>query len=114
MPSAQDTQAAQCRGGSDVVGPAPRPGEFASWARPWGATLGLVGLVTLLRSAYLVWFCPYTLVEDEAHYWEWSRRLDLSYYSKGPGIAWTIAASVRTFGDVEWAVRLPAALGARR
>lgn len=110
MSSALDTQAAACRAGSEVVGPIPRPGEFAPWARPWRATLGLVAIVTLLRIVYLVWFCPYTLVEDEAHYWEWSRRLDLSYYSKGPGIAWTIAASVRTFGDIEWAVRLPAAL----
>lgn len=51
-----------------------------------------------------------TLLEDEAHYWEWSRRLDWSYYSKGPGVAWLIAASTRLFGDVEWAVRVPGAV----
>lgn len=70
----------------------------------------LVGLVTLARLVYLAFFCPYTLVGDEAHYWEWSRRLDLSYYTKGPGIAWTIAAGVRMFGDTEFGVRVFAPL----
>ncbi|MCQ3940922.1 MAG: hypothetical protein DPW19_07490 [cyanobacterium CYA1] len=83
---------------------------FAPWASGWRATLLLVLSVTALRIVYLVWLCPYTLIEDEAHYWEWSRRLALSYYSKGPGVAWLIAASTRLFGDSEWAVRLPAAL----
>lgn len=50
---------------------------------------------TVLRIVYLLWFCPYSLVEDEAHYWEWSRRLEWSYYSKGPGVAWAIAASAK-------------------
>jgi len=63
-----------------------------------------------LRIAYLIWLCPYDLVPDEAQYWDWSRRLDWSYYSKGPAVAWLIAASVNFFGISEWAVRLPAAL----
>ncbi len=45
---------------------------------------------------------------DEAQYWEWSRRLDWGYYSKGPLVAWLIAASTALFGDGEWQVRLPA------
>jgi hypothetical protein len=70
---------------------------------------------TLVRGAYLLWFCPYALIEDEAHYWEWSRRLEWSYYSKGPGIAWVIALSTRAFhalglGLNEAAVRMPAPL----
>jgi len=72
--------------------------------------LWLVAGVTLLRIVYLIWFCPYTLVEDEAHYWEWSRRLDWSYYTKGPGIAWTIGAWTWMFGAAEWAIRLPGAI----
>ncbi|GJM19806.1 MAG: dolichyl-phosphate-mannose--protein mannosyltransferase [Phycisphaeraceae bacterium] len=67
-------------------------------------------LLTAARLVWLVWFSDYTLIEDEAHYWEWSRRLDWSYYSKGPGVAWAIAASTAFFGHVEWAVRLPAVL----
>lgn len=50
-----------------------------------------------------------TLVEDEAHYWEWSRHLDWSYYSKGPGVAWVIWLSTQLLGDTEIGVRAPAA-----
>src|SRR4029453_13302173 len=45
---------------------------------------------------------------DEAHYWDWSRQLDLSYYSKGPLVAYLIRASCSLFGDTMWAARLPA------
>lgn len=83
---------------------------YAPWAASWRWTLGLILLITLCRVAYLAWFCPYTLLEDEAHYWEWSRHLDWSYYSKGPGVAWLIAASTSIFGNIEFGVRLPAAL----
>lgn len=57
---------------------------------------------------YLTNDCPIDLAPDEAQYWEWSRRLDLSYYSKGPAVAYLIRASCAIFGDVMWAVRLPA------
>ena len=50
------------------------------------------------------------LVPDEAHYWEWSRRLDWSYYSKGPMVAYLIAVSTRLGGSTEFFVRLPAVL----
>jgi 4-amino-4-deoxy-L-arabinose transferase-like glycosyltransferase len=77
---------------------------------PWGPTLLLASAVLLARILYLVWLCPYELAADEAHYWEWSRRLNLSYYTKGPGVAWLIHASTALFGISEWAVRLPAAV----
>lgn len=67
--------------------------------------LWLVLLLTAARLLYLFFFCPYTLIEDEAHYWDWSRHLGPSYYSKGPGIAWTIAASTAILGDTEIGVR---------
>ncbi len=43
---------------------------------------------------------------DEAHYWEWSRHLDLSYYSKGPMIAYLIALGTSIFGDTVFGVRV--------
>lgn len=43
---------------------------------------------------------------DEAQYWEWSRQLDWSYYSKGPLVAWLIRLSTTLFGQGEWQVRL--------
>src|SRR5439155_4164598 len=55
---------------------------------------------------------------DEAHYWDWSRHLDWSYYSKGPLVAWLIRGSCELFGslsialtgDLAAAVRFPALL----
>lgn len=76
----------------------------------WRNALTLIGAVTLARVLYLALLCPYELAADEAQYWDWSRRLDLSYYSKGPGVAWAIRASTELFGHAEWAIRVPAAL----
>ncbi len=53
---------------------------------------------------------PLDLSPDEAHYWEWSRRLDWSYYSKGPVVAVLIAISTTFWGTTEWGVRFPALL----
>jgi len=65
----------------------------------------LIALLTVARLVYIAFFCPYNLVEDEAQYWVWSTRPDWSYYSKGPGIAWSIWASTHLFGISEWGVR---------
>lgn len=51
---------------------------------------------------------PLGLSPDEAHYWEWSRRLDLSYYSKGPGVAYVIAFFTRILGNTVLGVRMGA------
>lgn len=71
------------------------------------APLYLIAAITLFRFIWQL-ISPYTLAEDEAHYWEWSRNLDWSYYSKGPGVAWSIFASTSILGNTELAVRLPA------
>ena len=60
--------------------------------------------LTLFRFYYL-FTGPVGVGPDEAHYWEWSRRIDLSYYSKGPAIAYLIAFSTRLFGDTVFGVR---------
>lgn len=86
--------------------------EWAPWARGWTPVLLFVLGISLVRLVYMIWLSPYTLAEDEAHYWEWSRHLDWSYYSKGPGVSWAIALSTGIFGDSEWAVRLPAIVAA--
>ncbi len=75
------------------------------------------------RKLTLVWILGLTLFHfwlisggrwplspDEAHYWEWSRRLDWSYYSKGPMVAYLIALSTRLGGTSAFWVRLPAVL----
>ncbi|MSU76649.1 MAG: glycosyltransferase family 39 protein [Gemmataceae bacterium] len=78
----------------------------------------LIVSTAIARIAYLGWFCPFDLAPDEAHYWEWSRRLDWAYYSKGPLVAWVIRVSCEMFGSLAsvltgneaLAVRLPAVL----
>ncbi len=54
----------------------------------------------LLHVWYLIADCPLDLSGDEAHYWEWSRHLDWSYYSKGPLVAYIIAAGRVLFGGL--------------
>src|SRR5437870_1267637 len=96
----------------------PRP---AMAAEKWGCR-GLAALAVLLAAALhlfcLARDCPLDLAPDEAHYWDWSRHLDWSYYSKGPLVAWLIRLACELFGG--WsealvgnqmlAVRLPALL----
>lgn len=87
-------------------------GRTDTWPgyRALGPVLMLACVVTIARIVYLFVFCPYSLVEDEAQYWEWSRRLGLSYYSKGPGVAWLIWAATSILGTSEGAIRVGAAL----
>ncbi|CAN5400672.1 hypothetical protein BH20VER3_BH20VER3_08410 [soil metagenome] len=61
----------------------------------------LLGL-TVLRLALLG---ATQLSPDEAYYWMWSQRPALSYFSKGPGVAFAIRASTMIFGDTEFGVR---------
>src|SRR5579875_3271650 len=69
-----------------------------------------------LHLFYLAHHCPLDLAPDEAHYWDWSRHLDWSYYSKGPLIAYLIrggcelagAWSEQHTGSLAFAIRLPA------
>jgi len=60
--------------------------------------------VSLLRLIYIA-YSPFDLSPDEAHYWEWSRHLALSYYSKGPGVAYAIAFFTAILGNTAFAVR---------
>ena len=57
---------------------------------------------------YLTVNCPIDLSGDEAQYWDWSRHLDINYYSKGPMIAYIIHVGCAALGDTMPAVRLPA------
>jgi undecaprenyl-diphosphatase len=78
--------------------------------RPYD-TLLVAGIaaVSLFRIFYIL-HGPLDLSPDEAHYWEWSRRLDLSYYSKGPLVAYLIFAGTSLFGDTVFGIRILAVL----
>ena len=95
-------------------------------AAQWSATshrwrwlaAGVIVLLTILRLVYLAFWCPLDLAPDESHYWDWSRHLDWSYYSKGPLVAWLIRASLALFGPISialtgtevFAIRFPAVI----
>ena len=98
--------------------PLRRPSVFASLPA-WTCRLLAAGLIfgaAALHLVYLAWNCPLDLAPDEAHYWDWSRHLDWSYYSKGPLVAFLIRAGVEVAGawslqhtgNLMFAVRLPA------
>lgn len=70
--------------------------------------LAALSVALIILKALLVRSAGVDLHYDEAQYWEWSRQLDWSYYSKGPLIAWLIALSEAVFGHGAWQVRLPA------
>ena len=78
----------------------------------------LIFAVAVFHLLYLALWCQLDLAPDEAHYWDWSRHLDWSYYSKGPLVAWLIWLSCSLFGSLAEqlpgglmvAVRLPAVL----
>jgi hypothetical protein len=82
---------------------------------PWLAAL-LILAAAASHLVYLYQGGPLDLSPDEAHYWDWSRHLDWSYYSKGPLVAWLIRLSCelvggwseRVTGSLTLAVRLPA------
>lgn len=90
------------------------PGPAGRWHLL--AAIGLLLAGAAAHLAYLLNHCPLDLSGDEAHYWEWARRLDLSYYSKGPLVAYIIALgrrllaewSERMVGHEALAVRVPA------
>ncbi len=85
------------------------PGRAAGNPRVDLLVAAVLAVLTALRLAFLIWG-DLDLSPDEAHYWEWSRRLDLSYYSKGPLIAYLIAALSAVFGSSAFAIRLGAVL----
>jgi 4-amino-4-deoxy-L-arabinose transferase-like glycosyltransferase len=91
----------------------PIPGDRLTGLRSkglaWLAVAGVIAALTGARLWYLTTPLAPDLSADEAHYWDWSRRLDWSYYSKGPLVAWLIRLSCFCWGsDSMLAVRTPA------
>ncbi|MEF2229893.1 MAG: glycosyltransferase family 39 protein [Pseudodesulfovibrio sp.] len=77
--------------------------------------LDLIALAVIGLSLAVRWWFVATgqlnLIQDEAQYWDWTRRPQLSYYSKGPLIAWLITAGCKLFGSTELGVRFASLVG---
>jgi len=76
--------------------------------KPYTTTLFVFLLAVGLFRIYYTLNSPIDLSPDEAHYWEWARRPDLSYYSKGPMIAYLIYIGTSIFGDTVFGIRIMA------
>jgi 4-amino-4-deoxy-L-arabinose transferase-like glycosyltransferase len=61
-----------------------------------------LGALTIFRLVYLTQF---ELTPDEAYYFQWSQHLDLSYYSKGPGVALAMRLATLVGGDTVFGIR---------
>jgi len=66
------------------------------------AVIAVIAVTTLFRFFYCAWL---PLLPDEAYYFQWSRHLDASYFSKGPAVAYTIWAGTTLFGSNNFGVR---------
>jgi membrane-associated phospholipid phosphatase len=64
-------------------------------------------IITLFRLKYIQGG-SLDLAAEEAQYWNWSRHLDWSYYSKGPMIAYLIFIFTKLAGNTAFAIRLGA------
>ncbi len=75
------------------------------------STLLFAGLIAIsIFRIYYILHGHLDLSPDEAHYWEWSRRPDLSYYSKGPMIAYLIYLGTHLFGNTVFGIRVMAVM----
>lgn len=81
------------------------------WGRTPGWWAGLLILATTLARLWFIGSGQVELVQDEAQYWDWSRTLQLSYFTKPPLIAFLIRLSTALLGTSDFAVRLPAVAG---
>ncbi len=85
---------------------------YAHWA------VAAIVAVMVLQILFLTVGCTWDFCGDEAEFWTWSRRLDWSYFARGPLIAWLIRAATEVFGGLSLgltgslmlAARLPAVL----
>ncbi len=70
----------------------------------------LVNLAFVIFRILYIIFYPIDLSPEEAQYWDWSRELDLSYYSKPPMVAYLNFISTHILGNTELGVRINAVL----
>jgi len=71
--------------------------------RPRHLLFLFLAALTVLRLCYL---SQIELSPDEAYYFQWSKHLDWSYFSKGPGIAIAMWLTTHLFGDTVFGIRV--------
>jgi len=84
------------------MNPASDPSPRFLGLSPAAAAVLVIAVTTAFRFFYAAWL---PILPDEAYYFQWSRHLDASYFSKGPAVAYTIAAGTALFGANTFGVR---------
>ena len=84
------------------MNPASVPSPRFLGLSPAAAAILVIAVTTAFRFFYCTWL---PILPDEAYYFQWSRHLDASYFSKGPAVAYTIAAGTALFGGNNLGVR---------
>lgn len=93
--------------------PAAASPELSSQALPPTPARALATIVLISTAVRLAAAFGVPILDDEAHYWVWSRHLMWGYPDHPPMIAGLVALSTRVFGDSVPAIRLmPVLLGA--
>ncbi len=64
-----------------------------------------VALIIGMLGFRLIYAAFSELAPDEAYYWQWSRRLALSYFDQGPGHAYLIRLGTTLFGNTPLGIR---------
>ncbi|MGO9468633.1 MAG: glycosyltransferase family 39 protein [Isosphaeraceae bacterium] len=91
------------------------PGSLdANPCAQWACAAILV--FSLSQIVFLLVGCDWDFSGDEAEFWEWSRRLEWSYFARGPLIAWLMRLSTEMLGafsrwltgSLMFALRFPA------
>ncbi len=86
--------------------------ESPSGALPAGHTRALAAIVLVSTAVRLAASFGVPILDDEAHYWVWSKHLMWGFPDHPPMIAGLVALSTRLFGDSVPAVRImPVLLG---
>ena len=65
----------------------------------------LIGFLLVLTGIRWWLGANYELSPDESYHYLWMQHADISYYSKGPGVALAILAGTSLFGPTEFGVR---------
>lgn len=65
----------------------------------------LINLLFLIFRVIYIAFYPIDLDPEEAQYWDWSRHIDFSYYSKPPLVAYLNFLSTHLFGNTIFAIK---------
>lgn len=75
-----------------------------AWSLPIPLLMGMAGVLLALRLGLVLFVAP---MGDEAYYWMWGQRPDLSYFDHPPLNAWLMWVSSRLFGWSLFSLRLP-------